>query len=77
MIREFATLISRVCPVEFIDIAKMIELSQSYPQISPRDLIHVATATRNNVDVILSVDQDFDRIKEVKRVDPRDFGSVL
>jgi hypothetical protein len=77
LIRDFATLISRVCAVEFIDIAKMIELSQSYPEISPRDLIHVATATRNNVDGILSVDRDFDRIKEIKRVDPREFGSGL
>jgi hypothetical protein len=75
LISDFATLVSRVCPVELADVAEMLEFSRFYPKIPPRDLVHVATAKRCGADFILSVDRDFDRIKEVKRVDPRELGS--
>lgn len=38
--------------------------------IRPRDAIHAACALENNVDLICSFDDDFDKIKEIKRIEP-------
>lgn len=39
--------------------------------IRPREAIHVACALENNVDLICSFDDDFDEIKEIKRIEPK------
>jgi len=39
--------------------------------IKPRDAIHVATALENGVETIVSYDRDFDKLEEIKRLDPR------
>jgi predicted nucleic acid-binding protein len=38
--------------------------------LKPRDAIHAATAMENRITVIVSYDKDFDRIRELKRVEP-------
>ena len=39
--------------------------------IKPRDAIHAATALENGVETIVSYDRDFDKLEEIKRLDPR------
>jgi len=38
--------------------------------LEPRDALHVAVARSNGADKIISYDKDFDKIKEIKRVEP-------
>ena len=39
--------------------------------IKPRDAIHAATALENGVETIVTYDRDFDRLEEIKRLEPR------
>ncbi len=48
-------------------IFKAQELISKY-NLNPRDAIHAASALVNNVDEIISDDQDFDVINEIKRI---------
>ena len=48
---------------------KAQELTSKY-NIRPREAIHAACALENNVDLICSFDEDFDKIKETKRIEP-------
>ena len=62
--------------MEFIDAKKEIILKaqkilEKY-NIKPRDAIHTATAMHLNIKEIISEDKDFDKIKEIKRIDPVD-----
>jgi len=38
--------------------------------LEPRDALHVAVARSNGSDTILSYDKDFDKVKEIKRLEP-------
>jgi len=42
-------------------------------KIDSRDLVHVASALKSDVKAIISADRDFDKIKEIKRIDPKEF----
>jgi len=42
-------------------------------KIDSRDLIHVISALENGTDTIISADRDFDKITEIKRIDPSEF----
>jgi predicted nucleic acid-binding protein len=39
----------------------------------PRDAIHAATSIYNKTSEIISNDKDFDNIKEIKRIDPKNY----
>lgn len=41
--------------------------------ISPYDCVHAATMRKLGVTEILSVDKDFDKISEIRRVDPKSY----
>lgn len=47
-------------------IAQAQSLMDKY-RISPRDSIHVASALSRKATIIISDDEDFDQIKEIKR----------
>lgn len=51
-------------------ISRAQDLISKY-DIRPRDAIHAACALENNVDIICSFDDDFDEIKEIKRIEPK------
>ena len=42
-------------------------------EINPRDAIHLATALIFESSEIISSDTDFDNIKEIKRIDPKNY----
>jgi predicted nucleic acid-binding protein len=50
-------------------ISKAQEIMERYG-LKPRDAIHAATAMENRITIIVSYDKDFDRIRELKRVEP-------
>ena len=53
-------------------IFKFLQLAKKYPKIRSADLIHTSTCLLNNIDSVISVDRDFDKISEIKRIDPSD-----
>ena len=55
--------------VDSLDVKKAVELFNSY-RISPYDCAHVAVMLREGIRNIISADDDFDRVKEVVRIDP-------
>jgi len=50
-------------------IMKAQKLVEEY-NLKPRDAIHAATAINLNINEIISEDDDFDKIKELKRINP-------
>lgn len=52
-------------------VASANNLMKKY-EINPRDAIHAATSLISESDIISS-DTDFDKIKEVKRIDPKNY----
>ena len=64
------TVIERVLPISGDCVFLAEELGRTYADVKPRDLLHVAVMVRNGIRTIVSVDQDFDRISEVDRLDP-------
>lgn len=58
----------------FIDADKKIilhaqNLVKKYA-LKPRDAIHISSALANGIHEIISLDRDFDKIKEIKRIEP-------
>lgn len=68
--------VSGLLPVEQEVIEKYLSLVKKYPKVESRDLIHAATCLVYGFDRIVSVDTHFDRIKEVKRLDPAKFPKI-
>ncbi len=62
----------RLLGVKRSTIQRAQELMEKY-EIKPRDAIHVATALENDITTIVSYDKDFDRISEVRRLEPSAF----
>ena len=48
-------------------------LGEKYPQITPRDWLHLAVMLNNGITEIISADSHFDDIEGVTRLDPREF----
>ncbi|MBI5072360.1 type II toxin-antitoxin system VapC family toxin [Candidatus Woesearchaeota archaeon] len=44
-----------------------MQLMKKYQALKPRDAIHIITALRNNTNLFITDDADFDSIKEIKR----------
>jgi predicted nucleic acid-binding protein len=59
-----------VLPVTRREIAHSLELQRVYPDLRPRDVIHLAVMLEAGIDRIVTADRHFDLVKEVQRVDP-------
>ena len=44
-----------------------------YPQMAPRDWLHLAVMLNNGITDIISADRHFDDIEGITRLDPREF----
>lgn len=58
----------------FIDANKNVILNaqnliKKY-NLKPRDAIHISSALANGIHEIISLDKEFDKIKEIKRIEP-------
>jgi len=51
-------------------IRRVPDLVERYPQLSARDLVHVATCLDQGIDTIISPDRALDAVSEIKRLDP-------
>jgi predicted nucleic acid-binding protein len=59
-----------VFPVMLQDTDKALDLLKNHPFITSRDAIHAATMINNGIKEIISTDNHFDLIPQVKRIDP-------
>jgi predicted nucleic acid-binding protein len=54
------------------DEAFRIALSLGAPKLGSNDRLHVGTCMAHGIDVVLTADQGFDRLRGLRRVDPLD-----
>jgi len=71
--KDFLITVSNVLPVTKTEIETAFGLSEKYPTLPPRDHIHAAVMINNDIAEIISADNHFDQIKEIKRLDPKEF----
>lgn len=64
------SLIPDLLPVTRADMSDACDLLRKYPRLPVRDAVHASTMLRNGVRTVVSVDADFDQIKEVQRLSP-------
>ncbi len=73
---EFANVMrGRVEAMLAEDVENAAQLADEYTNLSARDLIHIAVMNRIAVDHIVSADRGFDRVPQIRRLDPADFPS--
>ena len=58
----------RILPVSGEDVRQARDLADHYPRLSPRDLVHLSVMLGSQLEEIVSADQDFDDVQEVKRI---------
>jgi predicted nucleic acid-binding protein len=76
VLRDFALLMrGRVEPVYAQDVEEAASLADRQPELSSRDLIHLAVMTRVGTQRIVSADRGFDRVPQVERLDPVDLAA--
>jgi predicted nucleic acid-binding protein len=70
--RSAASMVAEVLAVTGNDVLAACKVLEKHPQISARDALHVAVMKANQLHTLISVDKDFDPIRDIKRVDPKD-----
>lgn len=73
---HFKTIISEILTVTSWDVHLARSFSEKYP-FSPRDILHLAVMSNNDIDTIISADKDFDHVDTIQRIDPLDFEDWL
>ena len=73
--RFVALMRGRTEPVYPEDLDEAIELAALDTGAGARDLIHAAVMRRLEVDLIVSADQEFDRVPGITRLDPLDIDA--
>ena len=76
MARRVMTIVPTILSITADDAEKTIELFETYSDngASARDCIHAAVMINSGIDEIISTDDDFEVIKEIRRTDPRDLA---
>lgn len=54
-------------------ISRYLDLAKKYKEASSRDLIHVACCSVNKIDIMVTVDRDFKKFKEIKALTPEEY----
>lgn len=70
---NFHRVVNIVLPVTSIDVTTARELGNRYPQVPPRDWLHLAVMLNNGIMEIISADKHFDNIEGITRLGPREF----
>lgn len=67
-------LFAPVLPITHSLMRRVPDLARRYPDLSARDLVHVATCIHEGITEIISTDRGFDGVSELRRIDPEEFG---
>lgn len=68
-------LFAPVLPITHALMRRVPDLAVRYPDLSARDLIHVATCIHEGITEIVSTDRGFDQVSELRRIPPEDFAA--
>jgi len=63
-------------PVDRRSIAGAVSDYARRPQLSARDVLHVATCVSRGIGAIVSVDSGFDAVAEVRRIEPSELANA-
>ncbi|MGH3998775.1 MAG: type II toxin-antitoxin system VapC family toxin [Pseudonocardiaceae bacterium] len=74
MARGVLDLFGDLIPVDRESIAGAVSFYATYPQLSAREVLHVATCVANGITEIVSVGTGFDAVAELRRIEPRELG---
>jgi predicted nucleic acid-binding protein len=66
----FRECVPNALPVVWNDIEMTLKLMHQYKGLKPRDALHAGVMLSHGITQICSADKDFDRIKEIERIDP-------
>lgn len=67
-------LFAPVLPVTHALMRRIPDLARRYPDLSARDVIHVATCIHEGISEILSTDRGFDAVREIRRIAPEELA---
>lgn len=63
-----------VLPITHALMRRVPDLARRYPQLTARDLVHVATCIHEGIPEIVSTDRAFDEVPELRRIPPETFA---
>ncbi len=64
-----------VLPITHALMRRVPDLTRRYPNLSARDLVHIATCIHEGITEIVTPDRGFDQVVEIRRIDPAAFGA--
>jgi predicted nucleic acid-binding protein len=73
--QEALDLFAPVVPITHALMRRLPGLTDRYPNLLARDLVHVATCVHEGITEIISPDKGFDQVAEVERIDPLAFAT--
>ncbi len=71
-VRAAAALVVEVLAVGPAEILRACDILDAHPRLSARDAVHVGVMENAGIASLVSVDKDFDALRHVKRLTPRD-----
>jgi predicted nucleic acid-binding protein len=71
-VRSASDLVREVLPVRREDVLEACKLLERYHGLGARDALHAAVMKSASVHLLVSLDGDFDVIREIKRLSPTD-----
>jgi uncharacterized protein len=66
-------LFSHILQIDEKDIYLAVSIMKNYENLLSRDAVIIANMLNKGIRNIISVDKDFDRIREISRIDPGNF----
>jgi hypothetical protein len=63
-------LLPDLLPVTSEDMKRACDLVVRYPRLPVRDAVHAATMLQHGLSHVVSVDEDFDQVREIRRLTP-------
>ncbi len=70
-------MLGHILPIDEADVQRARKLAEEYPELSPRDLIHLAVMLRHGIHEIITADKGFDRVRKILRLGPAEFARRL
>lgn len=75
LVERTQDLMAPVLPITHALMRRVPLLAGRYPNLTARDLVHVATCIHEGITEIVTPDRAFDQVTELRRIDPSSFAS--
>lgn len=69
-VRAAAELVADVLPVTTEDVLEACSLLESHSGLGAREALHAAVMKNSRIQIVVSVDRDFDAVPDLKRIEP-------